>query len=289
MMYLHTARQPKVAGLFQLKLYDRTNNVTDPTTCPDNRIQVNEGRRVGIARWPDNQQRPIPAYLRPSKHGCRENTQRIEKQKNQSASMEDNRIDYSSDAYMRYFFDEQVRLGFTAQHWHSLVGLHKAGAHYLKHELGCDTCFEFGSGLGFFLIGSQMAGLDTTGYDINPYVRDFAISQGVDPDKYILGDFHIASKADACYCIETFEHMTDDELRSILPQIAENCTYFYFTSTPYPTTPEKDAEWGHINLKQKEGWKAFFATFGLNFVQDVQHITSWGMLFKSEKNNHAND
>ena len=73
----------------------------------------------------------------------------------------------------KYFFDEQVRMGFTTTHWPVLVSLHRGAADWLKHGLGIETCFEFGSGLGFFLVGSQWVGLDTIGYDINPYERDF--------------------------------------------------------------------------------------------------------------------
>jgi SAM-dependent methyltransferase len=185
----------------------------------------------------------------------------------------------------KYFFDEQVRMGFTTTHWPALVSLHRTAADWLKHGLGVETCFEFGSGLGFFLVGSQWVGLDTIGYDINPYERDFALSRGVEPERYILkdGEFKMPGKFDACYCIEVFEHIPDDELNTIIPQLAENCGYLYFTSTPYPTTPEQDEAWGHINIKQKNEWKALFAKHGFKFKHDAQQVTEWGMLFTSEK------
>ena len=99
----------------------------------------------------------------------------------------------------KYFFDEQVRMGFTTTHWPALVSLHRGAADWLKHGLGIETCFEFGSGLGFFLVGSQWVGLDTIGYDINPYERDFALSRGVEPHRYILKDgaFKMPGKFDA--------------------------------------------------------------------------------------------
>jgi len=188
----------------------------------------------------------------------------------------------------KYFFDKSVELGFTARDYESLVNLHENGAWTLK-IMGCTSVFEFGSGLGFFLSACQRIGLYRhVGYDINPYERDFAISKGIDPNRYLLGDFAKIKlgKYDAIYSTEVFEHMTDGELNAVLPKLYKACNkYFYLTSTPHASQdPAFDKEWGHINIKQKEEWIALFKKHGFDYLQDAKDVCSWGMIFKKKQN-----
>ena len=187
----------------------------------------------------------------------------------------------------KFFFDKSVELGFTTTNYQSLVNLHGNGVECLK-TMGCKSVYEFGSGLGFFLSACINNNLyDYMGYDINVYEREFAISKGVDPDRYLLpkGKFKVKGKYDAIYSTEVFEHIYDEELKLILPELSKACTkYFYFTSTPNRTTPEWDAEWGHINIKQKEEWIELFKKYGFDYLQDVTDVTSWGLLFVKNDN-----
>ncbi len=190
----------------------------------------------------------------------------------------------------KFFFDKSVELGFTTRDYESLVNLHINGARTLQ-IMGCTSVFEFGSGLGFFLSACQRIGLyNHVGYDINPYERDFAISKGIDPGRYLLGDFARLkiSKYDAIYSTEVFEHMVDGELNAVLPKLYKACNkYFYFTSNPFTSTiPEWDIEWGHINIKQKDEWIALFKKHGFDYLQDATDVCSWGLLFKKNEN-HA--
>jgi hypothetical protein len=190
----------------------------------------------------------------------------------------------------KFFFDKSVELGFTTTNYESLVNLHTNGARFLQ-SLGCQSVFEFGSGLGFFLSACQRVGLDNhVGYDINPYERDFAISKGIIPMNYLLanGELILIGQYDAIYSTEVFEHMTDAELNKVMPVLYNACNkYFYFTSTPYASAdPAWDIEWGHINLKTKEQWIALFERFGFHFICDEKSVTSWGLLFKKD-NSHG--
>jgi SAM-dependent methyltransferase len=182
----------------------------------------------------------------------------------------------------KFFFDKSVELGFTTTNYESLVNLHTNGARTLQ-VMGCQSVFEFGSGLGFFLSACQRIGLyNHVGCDINPYEREFAISKGVTADRYLLqkGKFKIKGKYDAIYSTEVFEHIFDQDLKLILLELSKACTkYFYFTSTPNRTTPEWDAEWGHINIKQKDEWIELFKKYGFDYLQDATDVTSWGLLF----------
>jgi len=187
----------------------------------------------------------------------------------------------------KFFFDKSVELGFTTTDYEPLVDLHTNGARVLQ-SLGCESVFEFGSGLGFFLSACQRVGLNYVGYDINPYERDFAISKGIEPMNYILanGELILIGSYDAIYSTEVFEHMTDDEIEQVMPVLSQVCNkYFYFTSTPYASAdPAFDIEWGHINLKQKDEWVALFQRHGFDLLRETTEVTPWGLLFvKREK------
>lgn len=186
----------------------------------------------------------------------------------------------------KFFFDKSVELGFTTRDYESLVNLHMNGARTLQ-IMGCTSVFEFGSGLGFFLSACQRVGLyKHVGYDINPYERDFAISKGIDPGRYLIGKFKTHGSYDAIYSTEVFEHMTDAELRKVMPVLYNACKkYFYFTSTPHASAdPAFDIEWGHINIKQKDEWIALFKKHGFDYMRDANEVTSWGLLFTKNEN-----
>ena len=186
----------------------------------------------------------------------------------------------------KFFFDKSVELGFTTRDYESLVNLHTNGARTLQ-IMGCKSVFEFGSGLGFFLSACQRVGLyKHVGYDINPYERDFAISKGIDPGRYLIGKFKTHGSYDAIYSTEVFEHMTDAELNKVMPVLYNACKkYFYFTSTPHASAdPAWDIEWGHINIKQKDEWIALFKKHGFDYMQDANEVTSWGLLFVKNEN-----
>jgi len=189
----------------------------------------------------------------------------------------------------KFFFDKSVELGFTTTDYESLVNLHTNGARTLQ-IMGCTSVFEFGSGLGFFLSACQRIGLyKHVGYDINPYERDFAISKGIDPGRYLIGKFKTHGSYDAIYSTEVFEHMTDAELKKVMPILYNACNkYFYFTSTPHASAdPAWDIEWGHINIKQKDEWIAVFKRHGFDYMRDANEVTSWGLLFVKNEN-HGN-
>ena len=186
----------------------------------------------------------------------------------------------------KFFFDKSVELGFTTRDYESLVNLHTNGARTLQ-IMGCTSVFEFGSGLGFFLSACQRIGLyKHVGYDINPYERDFAISKGIDPGRYLIGKFKTHGSYDAIYSTEVFEHMTDAELKKVMPILYKACNkYFYFTSTPNTSAdPAWDIEWGHINIKQKDEWIALFKKHGFDYMRDANEVTSWGLLFVKNEN-----
>lgn len=186
----------------------------------------------------------------------------------------------------KLFFDAQVNAGFTTTHYDGLVTLHENGAKSMINA-NVKSVFELGSGLGFFLVGASRVGLDAHGYDINPIERDFALSKGISPERYVLGDgieLNLDRHYDACYCVEVAEHITDDALEYIFTQVIDKCEQLFFTSTP--NHADGDADWGHINIKSKEEWVYFMASIGYDYVEDWRTVTEWGLRFK-RKNNYV--
>lgn len=178
------------------------------------------------------------------------------------------------------FYEQEVARGFTTTLWPEMLRIHRVAAQTIK-DIGCKTVFEIGSGLGAFLLGCQSVGLDAHGMDRNPIERDFALKQGVAADRYAIGDitsFMIPSPVACINCVEVFEHLSDAELDPICCQLAKNCRWFYFTSTP--NNDASDQEWGHINLKSREQWIEFFESYGLTFERDERSLVPWGLLFR---------
>jgi 2-polyprenyl-3-methyl-5-hydroxy-6-metoxy-1,4-benzoquinol methylase len=180
----------------------------------------------------------------------------------------------------KHFFDAEVHAGFTTTHYEALVKLHTNGAKDLQSR-GINSVFEFGAGLGFFLKGANDIGLKADGVDINKYERDFAISKGVTESQYRLIDgidINIDRSYNACYCVEVLEHLYDEALDVVVPQIAEKCEWLFMTSTPH--TSSNDEAWGHVNIKSKEGWIDFMAKHKYTYVNDWNVVTQWGLVFR---------
>lgn len=195
----------------------------------------------------------------------------------------DKRSDLGSGVSDAVYYGGSIRLGYTEWHWPALVETHQRGASFIRHELGCDTVLELGSGLGAFLVGAKNAGLTATGMDVNGLERGFALSKGIAAADYELGaisTYQITKQVDCIYTAEVFEHCTDAELDPICRQLAANCKWFYFTSTPHATTAEADAAWGHVNLKSREQWIAFFSRYGLEWDRDDKSVVEWGLVFR---------
>jgi 2-polyprenyl-3-methyl-5-hydroxy-6-metoxy-1,4-benzoquinol methylase len=176
----------------------------------------------------------------------------------------------------RQFYQAEVDAGYTTWDFVPLVLLHKKGVDALK-ALGCETAFEIGSGLGFFLIAANMSDLKATGYDPNKYARNFATTHGAYEAQYKRHEPGEFPETDAVYCVEVMEHIPDAELHRMLNKFRSR--FFYFTSTPHPA--ENDLEWGHINLKTPMQWQAFFSEHGYSLLRYDQAVCPWGMIFEN--------
>lgn len=146
--------------------------------------------------------------------------------------------------------------------------------HLVKH-LNPKTVLELGCGPGVFVSSLLERGVSAKGIDRNRHFKK------LNDEHIILADlktYQIEQPVDMITSIEVFEHMADEELENILSQIAANCKWFVFSSTPHSSPA--DAEWGHVNIKSKAEWINFFKPYGLKLMHNWALPTHWTMVFK---------
>jgi 2-polyprenyl-3-methyl-5-hydroxy-6-metoxy-1,4-benzoquinol methylase len=83
-------------------------------------------------------------------------------------------------------------------------------------------------------------------------------------------------KTDILMFIETAEHMTDDEIKTIFQQI--NPIWILFSSTSLETF--NDEMWGHINIKDQKDWDEFFLQLGYRIHKQVSLPTEWSKIYQ---------
>lgn len=191
------------------------------------------------------------------------------------------------------FFNEYLKnwLAPNAPLRNDYFNLHRQTAKLLADKYQPKTCIDLGCGPGVFVREMNILGVSAVGAEKNPHFQEWHNAQGWEPYTFLLDDFansedpdgvwHPMIKHDIVTCIEVMEHITDEDLHPVLDDIAANCKLFVFSSTPHRS--DKDEEWGHINIKQKEEWKAMFKEHGLTWVEDLNLPTNWTMVFKSTK------
>lgn len=184
--------------------------------------------------------------------------------------------------------------GLEDRGYMGLYNLHMHGVNRLK-QLGCKSILEVGSGLGQFLVAVNNSGssLEIAGIDNNQYLKEYFDNKhpalAALYQVYEVKDYIFVRNFDALYTIETFEHISDEDLSKFLIAARPRVKYVYFSSIP-PDEEElaKEGEerkamehvQGHINVKSKFQWKEFFKRFGFNFVQNETEVAQWGMLFR---------
>lgn len=146
--------------------------------------------------------------------------------------------------------------------------------HLIKH-LNPKTVLELGCGPGIFISALLQRGVDAKGIDKNRHFKK------LNENPIILADlktYRIEQPVDVITSIEVFEHLTDEELDNILSQVADNCKWFVFSSTPHSSPT--DAEWGHVNIKSRADWISYFKPYDLSLTHNWALPTHWTMVFK---------
>ena len=169
------------------------------------------------------------------------------------------------------FFDHEMSIGVNPENPEYFM-LMDGTANIIKNY--ARNIIEIGAGMGTLGECLIHKGCDYYGIEPNKYHRDFAKTRGI--ELHDLGGY--PTHAQMIVSIEVLEHLTDEQINEYLESIEAD--YFYLSSTPYETTPEFDAWWGHINIKSVDEWIAFFAEYGYSVHKKLNIPTDWSILFK---------
>jgi len=177
-----------------------------------------------------------------------------------------------SCATAKEFFDHEISIGVTPEnpdYWN----LMKATAEIIE-QYDPKSVIEIGAGMG--TLGECLTKLKINYYGIEPnrYHKAFAKKRG----QLLHGLKNYPNQCDLIVTIEVFEHLTDEQINEYLENI--EAKYLLLSSTPYTTTPEFDAWWGHINIKSTDQWIEFMAEYGYSLDRRLTIPTDWSLLFK---------
>jgi 2-polyprenyl-3-methyl-5-hydroxy-6-metoxy-1,4-benzoquinol methylase len=160
-------------------------------------------------------------------------------------------------------------------------------ADYLINQLRGQVFMDIGCGPGA-LVETLLKRDKVVAYgiDTNPLNYEYFVQRNPQwKENFICDSAHQVLPGnvfDVVTCVEVFEHLTDEVCEAILMNWKGRCKFFLFTSTPYHSTPHFDKQWGHINVKPTEHWKAFFEDKGFTFIQELDYPTKWALLFVSK-------
>jgi hypothetical protein len=169
------------------------------------------------------------------------------------------------------FFDYEISIGVTPEnpdYWELMNGTANIIKNYSRNVI------EIGAGMGTLGECLEHKGVDYYGIEPNRYHQAFAKNRG----QLLHGIHNYPNRCGMIVSIEVFEHLTDEQINDYLENI--DASYLLLSSTPYTTTPEFDAWWGHINIKQTDEWIEFMAEYGYTLYNRLTIPTDWTLLFK---------
>ena len=174
-------------------------------------------------------------------------------------------------ATAKEFFDYEISIGVTPEnpdYWELMNGTANIIKNYSRNVI------EIGAGMGTLGECLEHKGVDYYGIEPNRYHQAFAKNRG----QLLHGIDNYPNRCGMIVSIEVFEHLTDEQINDYLENI--DASYLLLSSTPYTTTPEFDAWWGHINIKQTDEWIEFMAEYGYTLYNRLTIPTDWTLLFK---------
>lgn len=165
------------------------------------------------------------------------------------------------------FLKAELEMGINAEN-PDFINLANVTVNQLDFEY--NTVLDYGAGIGVYSDAFHRAGKKVKAFELWQPHKDYI------SDKF--PNLEIVDKpctTDLLVWIEVAEHMTDKEIDSLFKKIKPK--HILFSSTPNKT--QWDAEWGHINIKDHQGWIDTLGKFGYVFQQNLSHPTPWSKLF----------
>lgn len=133
------------------------------------------------------------------------------------------------------------------------------------------TVLDYGAGIGVYSDAFQRAGKDVYTFELWKPHREYI--------KMKFPNLNIVKEpitTDLLCWIEVAEHMKDEEIDALFSKIKPK--YILFSSTPHKT--DNDEAWGHINLKDHQGWVDTMQKHNFAFIQNLSYPTPWAKLFQ---------
>ena len=188
----------------------------------------------------------------------------------------------------REFFEISMEMGFNQLN-PDYRKLHENLATWVANNLKVKSSLEIGCGPGYLMNCLNVLGVDAVGIDGNPYSQ--RLFQTLHPSlggKYIKDEDFSGeySNKDLLIAIEVFEHIDDNGLQSIMKKVNDRIQpkFIVFSSTPYADAiPSWDVQWGHINIKQPNEWRAFFESHGYLLNERYKPpVTEWAVVYEQK-------
>ena len=160
--------------------------------------------------------------------------------------------------------------------------LHRNTATNINNLLRPTSVLDFGCGIGATFVEFLALGVDAYGYDTNTFLRDYFCKwYPMYKDKFLTSFEQLRPSYDLLFTCEVFEHLTDEQIAKLFNSVKFN--KIVLSSTPTKTTPEADAEWGHINVKSIPEWVEFISKYGYYFQVQTNLPTVWTLIFENKE------
>lgn len=132
-------------------------------------------------------------------------------------------------------------------------------------DLPIKTIMDYGAGVGVYAEQARLMGYDVSAYDIWESHRNYMADKFPD-----LRQVNEPITTDLMVWIEVAEHMTNDEINTLLNKIAP--AYIMFSACN--THSDIDEYWGHINIKQPDEWHDFLSGYGYKCIKKLEYPTN---------------
>lgn len=177
-----------------------------------------------------------------------------------------------------YYDAEYYRIGFgehayeRKEPWLSFFG---NIAHHIKHDFSPKTVMDAGCAIGLLVEQLAKRGIKAQGVDISEYAIREAKAAGCDCYQGSLVDPFPATY-DFIVCIETLEHMPEDEARTAVRNMCAASDSILFSSTS-----DDFEEPSHVNVQPQAYWIDLFRENGFRHEEgyNAGYICPWAKLF----------
>ena len=180
----------------------------------------------------------------------------------------------ASDIYNETYYAHHLGLPYERNdHW---LGFFGRVADRIIAGIAPQTSLDVGCAFGFLVEALRDRGVDAKGTDVSDYAISQVGGSAVGHCSVVSGLEPIEGRYDLISCVEVIEHISAEDGRTLVANMAAATDKILLSSTPYDF-----AEPTHINVQPVEYWAELLAEVG--FYRDVDHdasyLTSWAGLF----------